>query len=69
MMPPASTAFQPEELPQLLAGWGARLIELETLQDAAALAEREAQAQRDYLARAETLSKGRRKAAATSARR
>ena len=34
----------PEELPQLLAGWGARLIELETLQDAAALAEREAQA-------------------------
>jgi DNA repair protein RecN (Recombination protein N) len=40
-----------EELPQLLAGWGARLIELETLQDAAALAEREAQAQRDYLPR------------------
>jgi DNA repair protein RecN (Recombination protein N) len=54
----------PEELPQLLAGWGARLLELETLQDAAALAEREVQAQRDYLARAETLSKGRRKAAA-----
>jgi DNA repair protein RecN (Recombination protein N) len=54
----------PEELPQLLAGWGARLIELETLQDAAALAEREVQAQRDYIARAETLSKGRRKAAA-----
>jgi len=54
----------PEELPQLLAGWGARLIELETLQDAVALAEREAQAQRDYLARAETLSKSRRKAAA-----
>jgi DNA repair protein RecN (Recombination protein N) len=55
---------QAEELPQLLAGWGARLIELETLQDAAALAEREAQAERDYLARAESLSKGRRKAAA-----
>ncbi|MDT3736131.1 MAG: DNA repair protein RecN [Denitratisoma sp.] len=55
---------QPEELPHLLAGWGARLVELETLQDAAALAEREAQAQRDYLARAEALSKGRRKAAA-----
>ena len=55
---------QPEELPQLLAGWGARLIELETLQDAAALAEREARAQRDYLARAEVLSKERRKAAA-----
>ncbi len=54
---------QPEELPQLLAGWGARLIELETLQDAAALAEREAQAQRDYLVRAEILGKGRRKAA------
>ena len=55
---------QPEELPQLLAGWGARLVELETLQDAAALAEREAQAQRDYLARAEALTKGRKKAAA-----
>ena len=55
---------QPDELPQLLAGWGARLIELETLQDAAALAEREAQAQRNFLARAEVLSKGRRKAAA-----
>lgn len=55
---------QPEELPQLLAGWGARLVELETLQDAAALSEREAQAQRDYLARAEALTKGRKKAAA-----
>ena len=55
----------PEELPQLLAGWGVRLLELETLQDAVALAERESQAQRDYLARAETLSKGRRKAAAS----
>jgi DNA repair protein RecN (Recombination protein N) len=54
----------PEELPQLLAGWGARLIELESLQDAAALAEREAQAQQAYLARAEVLSQGRRKAAA-----
>lgn len=52
-----------EELPQLLAGWGARLIELETLQDAAALAEREAQARQAYLARAATLSKGRKKAA------
>ena len=58
----------PEELPQLLAGWGARLIELETLQDAAALAEREAQAQRDYSARAEVLSKGRKKAAAALAK-
>ena len=55
---------QAEELPQLLAGWGARLSELESLQDAAALAEREAQAQRDYLARAQNLSRGRRKAAA-----
>ncbi len=54
----------PEDLPQLLAGWGARLIELETLQDAAALAEREAQAQRDFLAQAEILGKGRREAAA-----
>ncbi len=58
----------PDELPQLLAGWGARLIELETLQDAAALAEREAQAQRDYLVRAATLSKGRKKAAAALAK-
>lgn len=54
----------PEELPQLLAGWGARLIELETLQNAAALAEREAQARQAYLVRAATLSKGRKKAAA-----
>ncbi|MBS3916125.1 MAG: DNA repair protein RecN [Sulfuritalea sp.] len=58
----------PEELPQLLAGWGARMVELETLQDAAALAERETQAQRDYLVKAETLSKGRRKAAAALAK-
>jgi DNA repair protein RecN (Recombination protein N) len=56
---------QPDELPQLLAGWGARLIELETLQDPAALAEREAEALRAYMVRAETLSKGRRKAAAS----
>lgn len=55
---------QPEELPGLLAGWGARLIELETLQDPAALAEREVQALHDYTARAEALGKGRRKAAA-----
>lgn len=58
----------PDELPQLLAGWGARLVELETLQDAAALAEREAQALRDYLAKAEMLSKGRRKSAAALAK-
>lgn len=55
---------QPEELPQLLAGWGARLVELETLQDPAALAEREKQAQGAYQARAEILGKGRRRAAA-----
>ncbi len=55
---------QPEELPRLLAAWGARLIELETLQDPAALAEREALALRHYTARAEALGKGRRKAAA-----
>ncbi|MEZ5613972.1 MAG: DNA repair protein RecN [Rhodocyclaceae bacterium] len=54
----------PAELPQLLAGWGARLVELETLQDAATLAEHEARSRRDYLARAEMLGKGRRKAAA-----
>ncbi|HMM54710.1 MAG TPA: DNA repair protein RecN [Candidatus Desulfobacillus sp.] len=55
---------QAEALPELLAGWGARLLELETLQDAAALAEREAAARQDYLASAEALSRGRRKAAA-----
>ncbi|MDR2239464.1 MAG: DNA repair protein RecN [Zoogloeaceae bacterium] len=54
---------QPEGLPQLLAGWRARLTELETLQDVAALAEREAQARQDYLSRAESLSKGRKKSA------
>jgi DNA repair protein RecN (Recombination protein N) len=54
---------QPEELPQLLAAWGARLVELETLQDVAALAQREERAQRDYLSRAQALSEGRRKAA------
>lgn len=54
----------PEELPQLLVRWGARLLDLETLQDAGALALREVQAKQDYLARAEALSKGRKKAAA-----
>ncbi|MBV6476326.1 MAG: DNA repair protein RecN [Rhodocyclaceae bacterium] len=56
---------QPEELPGLLASWGARLIELETLQDAAVLADREAQARQAYLAKAEMLGKGRRKSAAS----
>lgn len=55
---------RPEELPQLLAAWGARLMELDALQDADLLAEREAQARRAYLARAEILSRERRKAAA-----
>ncbi|MCA1974902.1 MAG: DNA repair protein RecN [Caenispirillum sp.] len=55
---------RPEELPQLLAGWGARLMELDTLQDAEALAGREAQARRAYLARAEILSRERKRAAA-----
>ncbi len=54
---------QPDGLPHLLAGWGARLIELETLQDPAALAGREAQTLRDYTGRAEVLSMGRRGAA------
>lgn len=56
---------QPDELPRLLAAWGARLIELDTLQDAVALAEREAQARQAYLVQAERLSKGRRKSAAS----
>jgi DNA repair protein RecN (Recombination protein N) len=55
---------RPEELPQLLAAWGARLMELDTLQDADLLAEREAQARRAYLARAEILSRERKRAAA-----
>jgi len=54
---------QPEELPRLLAAWSARLIELETLQDPSVLAEREKQALYEYSARADALSKGRRKAA------
>lgn len=53
----------PDELPRLLAGWGARLVELESLQDTRALAGVEVQAQRDFLVRAEELSRGRRQAA------
>lgn len=57
----------PEDLPQLLLRWEARLGELETLQDPAALAERETQARQDYLDRAETLGQARRRAAAALA--
>jgi DNA repair protein RecN (Recombination protein N) len=53
----------PEELPQLLADWQARLAELEILQDPAKLAAQEEKARQGYLERAESLSAGRRKAA------
>ncbi len=53
----------PEELPGLLARWRARLEELETLQDAGALAEREAALHQAYLASARKLSAARRQAA------
>jgi len=56
---------QPEALPQRLADWRARLAELETLQDATALAERETRARQAYLACAGRLSEGRKKGAAT----
>jgi DNA repair protein RecN (Recombination protein N) len=58
----------PEELPELLARWRARLEELETLQDAAALAEREAVLHKAYSARARELSEARRQAAARLSR-
>ncbi len=53
----------PEELPQLLLRWSARLLELENLQDVGVLSEREAEAALRYQARAQALSKGRKKAA------
>ena len=53
----------PEELPQLLIRWGARLLELETLQNVGALSAREADAKARYQARAQALSKGRKQAA------
>jgi len=57
-----------EELPQLLIRWGARLLELETLQDVTVLSEREAEARLRYQARAVDLSKGRKKAATALAK-
>ena len=54
----------PEELPQQLAQLAARLDELSLLADAAALAEHEAQARKDYADAAAKLSKGRTKTAA-----
>ena len=54
----------PEELPRELEQQAARLAELSLLADAAALAEHEAQARKDYQVLAEKLSKGRRKTAA-----
>lgn len=53
-----------EELPGLLAQQQARLDELDLLVDVAALAEKAAAAEKDYLAAAKKLGKGRAKAAA-----
>ncbi|MFH1658469.1 MAG: DNA repair protein RecN [Pseudomonadota bacterium] len=54
---------QPAELPGLLAGWRQRLAELDESADLAALETKVAAARQDYLAQAENLSAGRRKAA------
>lgn len=53
----------PEELPDLLSGWQARLEELAALQDAAALAQREQHLHEAYLARAAQLGQARREVA------
>ena len=54
---------QPAELPGLLAGWRQRLAELDESADMAALETKVAAARKDYLAQAEKLSAGRKKAA------
>lgn len=54
---------QPEELPGLLAGWRRRLAELDESTDLATLEAKVAAARKDYLAHAEKLSAGRKKAA------
>ena len=54
---------QPAELPGLLAGWRQRLAELDESADLAALETKVAAARKDYLAHAEKLSTGRKKAA------
>jgi DNA repair protein RecN (Recombination protein N) len=54
---------QPAELPGLLAGWRQRLAELDESADLAALETKVAAARQDYLAQAEKLSAGRKKAA------
>ncbi|UCV23946.1 DNA repair protein RecN [Ferribacterium limneticum] len=54
---------QPAELPGLLASWRQRLAELDESADLAALETKVAAARKDYLAQAEKLSTGRKKAA------
>ena len=54
---------QPAELPGLLAGWRQRLAELDESADLAAIETKVAAARKDYLAQAEKLSTGRKKAA------
>ena len=56
--------IQPAELSGLLAGWRQRLAELDESADLAALETKVAAARQDYLAQAEKLSAGRKKAAA-----
>ena len=55
---------QPAELPGLLAGWRQRLAELDESADLAVLEIKVATARQDYLAQADKLSAGRKKAAA-----
>ncbi|HJW23305.1 MAG TPA: DNA repair protein RecN [Rhodocyclaceae bacterium] len=53
---------RPEELPELLAAWKARLAELNETTDLAALEARVEAARKDFMGRAQGLSDGRRKA-------
>lgn len=55
--------IRPEELPDVLAGWQARLAELNETADLAALEARVTAARKDFTTRAHVLSEGRRKAA------
>ncbi|TSA51144.1 MAG: DNA repair protein RecN [Nitrosomonadales bacterium] len=54
---------RPEELPELLAQWRARIAELEAMGDDGALARDEAAARKEYQSQAADLSRGRAKAA------
>jgi len=60
---------RPEELTELLAGWQARLAELNETADLAALEARLAAARKDFTTRAQILSDGRRKASGNLGRK